>query len=99
MAGRTTDLSIQRLVQSVCPAVAVIPVKVSEHGKVPILRAGIGYVSDETVHVVDVGLGQPRRIQISNDGGSQNEVTIVEVVVVVKRVPEVGAIITRLVGC
>lgn len=85
-----TDLAIRSSIEAVGPAVAMIPIKVSPQREVLVLRTRIGNIAHEDVDVFPVLL-HPLGIQVANCGSREDVVAIVEVVVIVVRVPEVSA--------
>lgn len=91
-------LAVHSGIETVSPAVAVVPVKVSPHGKQLVFGAGVGHVASEDVDVVLVLL-QPVRVEIANHGASKDVIAVVEVVIIVVRVPEVGARVSGNIAC
>ena len=79
--------------QAVGPAVTVVPVEHSGYRKVVVFRGRIGNVADESVNVILIRL-QPAGIQVTNYGSGIDEVSIMEVMIVVIGVPKVGESIT-----
>ena len=85
--------AVERVEETVGPAVPVEPVKAPPDGEVLVPRAGVCDVADEHVDVGLVG-ADPRRVQVPDDGRRVDEVTPVEVVVVVQRVAKVDAVVS-----
>lgn len=70
----------------------MIPIEAATLWEVGVLRGGIRSVSDQSVYEVFIEtsvLGQPVWVEISDDGASEDEVPVVEVVVIVVGVAEV----------
>ena len=70
------------------PRVAHEPVEHAVRREVGVRGAGVGDVADEGEDLLIVRL-RPLRVELGDDGGGVDEVAVVEVVVVVHRVPEV----------
>lgn len=87
-AAVVTHISIQRVVKTVGPAVAVEPVKVAIDREELILGARVRVVTHQRVDKVAV-LGAPGFVELGDDGCRVDKVTVVEVVVVVVRVAKV----------
>ena len=87
-------LAIQSSVKSMGPAVAVVPVEAPIYRKERILGRGVGHISHKRINVVLVALN-PSRVQVTDDCRRQDEVTIVEVVVIVVGIAKVNSIIAR----
>jgi hypothetical protein len=68
----------------------VVPVEHAGDGEEVIFRTRVGNVADERVDVVFV-VGQPSWIQIADDCCGVDEIPVVEMMVVVVGVSEVGS--------
>ncbi len=79
------------------PGVAVEPVERAREGEVLVVGDGVAGVADEGVDPVFV-CGDPRGVEVADDGGGVDEVGPVEVVVVVVGVSKVFTCVTRNVG-
>jgi hypothetical protein len=77
--------------------VPVVPVEVSVYWVVRIEKGGVGDVADKTVDPGFV-LERPVGIEMADEGGSVDEVAVVEVVIVVICVSEVSTCITAVRG-
>jgi len=77
--------------------VPVIPIKVPGNGEVVIFTAWIGDISHERVNIVLV-CWKPCRVEVADDGGSVDEIAIVEMVVVVVCVSEIDIRVACNVG-
>jgi len=73
---------------------SVEPVKIARHWKVLVRGGRVRNISHKCVDVIDVRLGQPRRVKVANDGCGEHKVTIVKVVIVVEGIAEIGSIVT-----
>lgn len=79
------------------PGVSMVPVKGSGNGEVWVQGRRVGSVTDQGIDVVFVS-GEPRRVEVADDSGGQNEVAIVEMVVVVIGIAKVYTSIACNVG-
>ena len=67
--------AVEGFVETVCPAVTVVPVEVARYGEVEIEGGWIGDIADESIHPDRVSC-EPVWIKVSDDGGCVDEVTV-----------------------
>lgn len=60
---------------------------------------GIRNISNQCIHVVDVLFGKPTRVQVADDGSGVDEISVMEMVVIVEGIAKVCAVVPSLVGC
>lgn len=91
-------LAISSGIESVSPAVAMVPVEAPPHGEVLVLGAWVCNISNKCVDILLVLL-EPFGIKMAKDRTGQNMVAIVEMMIVVQCVAEVGACVPSHVCC
>src|SRR5690349_1347465 len=81
-------LAVHSGIETMSPAVTVIPIEVAPHGEESVLGAGVGNISHKCVDVVGVCLG-PFWVQLADGRRCQNMIAVVEVVIIVVGIAKV----------